>query len=114
MHGVPFRTAHEVLARAAATSEGTPTVATLDAVTAEVLGESLFEYVPREAVEAALDPAESVASRDSTGGPAPDAVSAALAAVEEGLAADRTAVTTRREALTDARETLDSEVATYV
>ncbi len=118
MAGIPFRTAHEILAEVAAVTEEreeeAPDVATLDAVTADVLGESLFEYVSREAVEAALDPAESVASRDSTGGPAPEAVEAALASVEDGLDADVETVTAARQRLEDAQRTLDAEVATYV
>jgi argininosuccinate lyase len=118
MAGIPFRTAHEILAEAAAAAEEsgaeTPDVATLDAVTAEVLGESLFEHVSREAVEAALDPARSVASRDSTGGPAAGAVEAALVSVEEGVDANAEAVGAARRRLDDARETLETEVATYV
>jgi argininosuccinate lyase len=118
MAGIPFRTAHEILAEAAAVAEEsgaeTPDVATLDAVTAEVLGESLFEHVSREAVEAALDPTRSVASRDSVGGPAPDAVEAALASVEDGVDADAEAIDAARRRLDDARETLETEVATYV
>jgi argininosuccinate lyase len=114
--GVPFRTAHEILARAAAAAEAgeAPDVATLDAVTAEMLDASLFEYVSRDAVERALDPAASVASRDSVGGPAPAAVEAALDGVRDGLADDDAAVDDRRTALADAAATLDAEVATYV
>ncbi len=66
--GVPFRTAHEVVATAA---ESGADVDALDAAAEAVLGESLFAYVDREALTAALDPAESVASRDSTGGQPP-------------------------------------------
>ncbi|AUV83780.1 argininosuccinate lyase [Salinigranum rubrum] len=118
MAGIPFRTAHEILAEAAAVAEeegrDTPDVATLDAVTTDVLGGSLFEYVSREAVEAALDPAASVASRDSTGGPASEAVEAALASVEEGLDGDAEAIETSRHRLEDAQATLEERVATYV
>jgi argininosuccinate lyase len=115
MAGLPFRTAHEIVARAAAGGEstGTPDLATLDAVTADVLGDSLFDHVSREAVEAALDPTESVVSRDSVGGPAPDAVADALGRAEEQLAADREAVDARRAALAEAASALESEVATY-
>jgi argininosuccinate lyase len=118
MAGIPFRTAHEILAEAAAAAEdagtGTPDVATLDAVTADVLGASLFEHVSREAVEAALDPTASVASRDSAGGPAPDAVARALTAVERDLEADAGTVDDARGRLADAHETLETEVTTYV
>jgi len=111
MAGVPFRTAHEVLAEAAERAGGeTPDVATLDEVAGDVLGASLFEYVPRETVEAVLDPVESVASRDSVGGPAPEAVASQLDAATAGLDADADAIGARRDALDAAAATLASEV----
>ena len=115
MAGVPFRTAHEVLATAAERADGgAPDVDTLDAVSTEVLGESLFTYVPRERVEAVLDPRESVASRDSAGGPAPEAVAAQLDSAVAGLDADAAALSDRRDALGEAAGTLQREVAAYV
>ncbi|MBB6647332.1 argininosuccinate lyase [Halobellus ruber] len=115
MAGVPFRTAHEVLAAAAERADGgTPDVDALDAVATDVLGESLFEYVPRERIEAVLDPRESVASRDSAGGPAPEAVAAHLDAAEAGIDADAAALADRRDALEDAAGALEREVASYV
>jgi argininosuccinate lyase len=114
MAGVPFRTAHEVLAAAAERADGdTPDIATLDAVAADVLGESLFTYVSRERVEAALDPVESVASRDSAGGPAPEAVADQLADAEAEIDADAAALGDRRDALVDAADLLDAEVGEY-
>jgi argininosuccinate lyase len=110
--GVPFRTAHEVVARAG--EADTPDAAALDAAAREVLGESLWAHVDRETVERALDPAESVAARDSRGGPAPDAVVTALDNARDGLAADRSAVADRRDRLDAAHERLDREVARYV
>jgi argininosuccinate lyase len=119
VHGVPFRTAHEMVASAAqraaesasgATASGAAEEGadyeTLDAAAQEVLDGPLSEYVEREAVEATLDPAESVASRDSLGGPAPDAVAAALERVVAGLAADEAAHAERRESLAGAAELL--------
>jgi argininosuccinate lyase len=115
MAGVPFRTAHEVLAAAAERTDGeAPDVDALDAVAADILGESLFEYVPRERVEAVLDPRESVASRDSAGGPAPEAVAAHLDGAAAGIDADAAALADRRDALEDAAGALDREVASYV
>jgi argininosuccinate lyase len=132
MSGVPFRTAHEVVAEAAAAADGsgddggdagtadgetpagTPDYETLAAVTENVLGESLSAYVDREAVEAALDPAESVAMRDSRGGPAPEAVTAQLRTAEDRLAAHETAIGTHSEALSHALEALESEVTERV
>jgi argininosuccinate lyase len=131
MQGIPFRTAHEVVANAAQRAgdgssgkqsdparpsedeSSTPrSVAyeTLDAAAREVLGGSLDEHVDRDAVEDALDPAESVASRDSVGGPAPDAVADALERVRSALDADRETVAARREALESAAAERDAEV----
>jgi argininosuccinate lyase len=111
MAGVPFRTAHQVVARAA---EQGADYAAVDAAAEEVLEEPLSTYVDRAAVEAALDPEESVASRDSVGGPAPAAVAAALDGVEDGIDADADALAGRRDALAAAADDLDREVASYV
>jgi argininosuccinate lyase len=110
MSGLPFRTAHEMVAHAA---EHGSDYDALDEAAQEVLGESLSEHVDREAVEAALDSEESVASRDSLGGPAPDAVEAALERAVAGVEADVDALETKREALSAAADRLDAEVSTY-
>jgi argininosuccinate lyase len=111
MAGLPFRTAHEVVAEAAARADGeTPDIATLDAVAEDVLDGSLFEYVSREHVERALDPAYSVASRDSAGGPAPDAVATQLDDAAARLHADTEARATRTAALESAADELTAEV----
>ncbi|MFB6106530.1 MAG: argininosuccinate lyase [Halobacteriaceae archaeon] len=107
MHGLPFRTAHEVVATAA---ERGADVDALDAAAREVVGDPLADLVPVEEAAAALDPATSVASRDSYGGPAPEQVEAALDRAREALDADRTAVADRRDALADAAARLDREV----
>ena len=115
MAGVPFRTAHEVLATAAERADGdTPDIETLNSVTVDVLGESLFAYVPRERVEAILDPRESVASRNSAGGPAPEAVTAQLDSADTGIDADAAALADQRDALTAARERRSTAVDRYV
>jgi argininosuccinate lyase len=114
--GVPFRTAHEVVALAAESVEsgGAADYAALDAAARDVLGEPIESYVHPEAVERALDPAESVASWDSFGGPAPDAVAGALDRAAEGYEADAGALAGRRGALADAADRLDREVDRYV
>jgi argininosuccinate lyase len=117
MAGMPFRTAHEVVAEAAEDLDGdqdAPGYETLDSVCQDVLGESLSEYVDRGAIESALDPAESVAMRDSRGGPAPEAVAAALDTAQQRLDDDGTALAERQDALAAAAATLDSEVDSYV
>jgi argininosuccinate lyase len=109
--GIPFRTAHEVVA-AAAEEGATPEA--LDAATREVLGESLWDHVDRDAVETALDPAASVASRDSRGGPAPDAVATHLDEREAALDDDAAEHAARRDEVETAAAELDAAVNTYV
>ena len=111
--GVPFRHAHEVVAEAAHGGTGTPGYDELDAAARDVLGESLEAYVTRDAVEKALDPAASVAARDSRGGPAPGAVADQLDAAREALDEDQAAVGDAREALAVASASLDAEVDEY-
>jgi argininosuccinate lyase len=110
--GVPFRTAHEVVATAAAADD--PGFEDLDAAAREVLGVGLEAHVDRAAVEAALDPAESVASRDSPGGPAPEAVADQLDAAAAALSADEAAVADARDGLAAAADDLEAEVSAYV
>jgi len=110
MHGVPFRTAHEVVALAAEQGSDYDAVAT---VAADVLDEPLDAYVSREAVEAALDPDQSVAMRDSMGGPAPEAVADQLVDAAARIEADEADEATTREALADAHDALAHEVSSY-
>jgi argininosuccinate lyase len=111
--GVPFRTAHELVASAAERSDD-PGFAELDAACEAILGESLTAYVPREDIEDALDPEESVAMRDSRGGPAPEAVADHLDRAAETLADDEEAVEATRETVAAAAERLEREVERYV
>jgi argininosuccinate lyase len=113
MEGLPFRTAHELVAVAAERSAD-PDYETLDAAAQAVLGESLSALVDRPAVEDALDPAASVASRDSAGGPAPEAVADQLDAARADLDADRETLDDERAGLADAEAGLREEVAGYV
>ncbi|TKX53392.1 argininosuccinate lyase [Halorubrum sp. SP3] len=118
MGGLPFRTAHEIVAAAAEAVEDGDSpdaaAAKVDEAARKVTGEPLSAYVSREDVESALDPAASVASRDSAGGPAPEAVADALAAAEAGIETDEDALAAERDALAAASETLEAEVDRYV
>ncbi len=117
MAGLPFRTAHEVVALAAEEAEDAETevsAALLDSATEEVLGESLFEYVDESAVDDALDPAQSVDSRDSQGGPATAAVESTIASARETLAADSDALADRQAGLDEANTALQEAVDEYV
>ncbi|NHN60568.1 MULTISPECIES: argininosuccinate lyase [Halorussus] len=111
MAGVPFRNAHEMVAKAA--EEGAD-YAALDAAAEEVLGDSLDAYVDREAVETALDPAASAAARDSAGGPAPEAVVAGLSTAEDGVADDEATLAGERDALAEAADLRRREVSQLV
>ncbi|WP_158058611.1 argininosuccinate lyase [Halorussus halophilus] len=110
MQGVPFRKAHEMVAIA---SENGADYAALDSAAEDVLGNSLSNYVEPAAVEAALDPAESVAMRDSTGGPAPGAVAEQVAAAEVGVTADGDQLADERESLTSASAALTEVMNKY-
>ncbi|MDS0260198.1 argininosuccinate lyase [Haloarcula sp. S1CR25-12] len=117
MAGVPFRTAHEVVAAAAAEldpDEDAPDFDALSAVAEDALGAPLAEYVDRAAVQRALDPAESVAMRDSRGGPAPDAVADQLAAADDVLASHSEQLDAAETAVSRARDRLQTEVDSYV
>ncbi|MBX0295958.1 argininosuccinate lyase [Haloarcula nitratireducens] len=117
MAGVPFRTAHEVVAEAAAgldADENAPDYEALSAVAEDVLGEPLSEYVERDAVERALDPTESVAMRDSRGGPAPAAVAEQVSRAKEVLATHRETVESRRDAVERATDRRQTEASRYV
>ncbi len=110
MGGLPFRTAHELVAHAS--EEGSDYDA-LDGAARDLLGEPLEEFVSREAVEQALDPEASVGSRDSRGGPAPKAVREGLESAWAGIDADREAVNELDSSLDDATDDLLGEVGTY-
>ncbi|MFC6888663.1 argininosuccinate lyase [Halorubrum trueperi] len=118
MGGMPFRTAHEIVATAAERvgDDDAPAAAAakVDEAARTVTGEALSAYVSRGEVETVLDPERSVASRDSAGGPAPDAVARDLEERRAALDADGTAVAARGETLADAATALDAEVTEYV
>jgi argininosuccinate lyase len=111
MQGLPFRTAHEIVAVA---GENGGDFAAVEAAVEDVLGGSLDDHVDPEAVREALDPEASVASRDSFGGPAPEAVGGAIERVSADCAEAETAIGTRREELEEAETRLREEVASYV
>ena len=114
MHGLPFRTAHEIVARAAEHRETMDDLAAVEAAVEDVLGEPLEAHVDPDEVTQILDPAASAASRDSAGGPAPEAVRTQLATVREDVASDRDARAEREDRLTSADKQLAREVDGYV
>ncbi|WP_276299634.1 argininosuccinate lyase [Halorussus lipolyticus] len=122
MAGVPFRKAHEMVAESnqivAIENENISQnevkeayLDALDATAEEILGDSLSAYVEREAVAAALDPEKSVSARDSTGGPAAEAVAQNLTTTEKRVADDEDALAAEREKLAAADDRLRQEVS---
>ncbi len=85
--GLPFRTAHHVVARAV--REGRLDLAGLEAAGVTMAGLSLVERgLDQARVDRALDPRESVRVRGAPGGPAPAAVRAQLETLSAGLRRD--------------------------
>jgi argininosuccinate lyase len=117
MAGLPFRTAHEVVAtaaeRAADAPDGKPDLATLEAACRDVTGEGLDAHVDPDDLAAALSVEESVAMRDSRGGPAPAAMDTHVERARSALDDDREAVADRRAAVDEAGAALEAEVSSY-
>jgi argininosuccinate lyase len=124
--GVPFRTAHELVARAGEAVErdgGTsnadetnerPDVETLDAVATDVLGEPLSAFVEVDDLQRVLDPEGSVTMRDSRGGPAAGAMSAHLDRAHTTLDEHRATLVNHYEALENAHQERETAVSHYV
>jgi len=112
--GLPFRTAHEIVAGAAERVVAGEDELDAVAAAADEAGVDLASYVEEAALAAALDPGESVTARDSFGGPAPDAVAGAVDRAASDIAEAETALDARRTALADAEATLTTEVSRYV
>jgi argininosuccinate lyase len=115
--GLPFRSAHEIVARAAEETAGDELdreqlLQALDTAGATVTGEPVTETVDRQTLLDALDPRTNVAGRDSTGGPASEAVRDAIESARPQLHSDRETVTDRGETVSDAREQLADAVDT--
>ena len=110
MAGVPFRTAHEIVATAA---EAGGDMAAIEAAVEAILDEPLDAVADAAAIEGILDPGANVAMRDSHGGPAPDAVEPAIGRARDELADHRDRLAARQADLADARDRLDGEVASY-
>jgi argininosuccinate lyase len=105
--GLPFRTAHHVVARIARDYDPEDVdAAMLDEVATDVTGEPAG--LESRTVARALDPRHNVAIRDSLGGPGE--LEAALVDARERLAADRAALSGREDSLRDARERLADAV----
>lgn len=112
--GLAFRTAHAIVARlvemavARRLDPNQVGVAMLEEAALAVTGRPLG--LTEEALRRALDPANFVAVRRVTGGPAPKATAAVLANEEQALERDRSWLDGEKERLALARATLDERV----
>lgn len=90
--GIPFRTAHQIVG-VLAKGDGNPSLAEIDEVAQDVLGESLSSRgLTAEMITEALDPILNINKRNVTGGPAPDEISRAIAAREDTLEEEKFAI----------------------
>ncbi len=116
--GVPFRTAHELVAEAATGIEDGSAVdeqiAALAAAADAVLDDPLLDYVDQATLTELLSPAGSVAARDSRGGPAKSAVEDSLTRLGSTYDDHAAAVDAHRGALAAAEDRLAGEVSDYV
>ncbi len=109
MGGLPFRKAHEVVARAAE-RDGEDPLADLERAAEDLLEADLTAYVDADDLDRALDIHGSVASRDSLGGPAPAAIDAQLETIRAASETDIAELEARQNQLAEAQATLDREV----
>ena len=110
IQGVPFRTAHAIVAEAAAAAEGDMTTFVSGLLEATTSLELSLEV---ETIEEYLSAVSSVNRRDSHGGPAPRAVRTQLTQVTATLDEHHHMLDTHREGLERASTRLESEVARY-
>lgn len=75
--GVPFRTAHEIVADVGSSVDGAPDVADIEEAVDRYVDLETID-LDRSALEHALDPLETVRQLDTFGGPAPSSIEAAL------------------------------------
>ena len=111
--GVPFRTAHEIVAEMAIDGGETPDIAAIETTVARHVDAENID-LDTDALERALDPSQSVHQLDSTGGAAPHAVEATIERAQARLDEDVARLGAYRTDLTDAQKALKSVVATYV
>ncbi|WP_330632803.1 argininosuccinate lyase [Halocatena halophila] len=111
MGGLPFRTAHEIVAQAA--QHGSDLEAIRDAAD-EILEEPLETYCSENTIEKRLDPSQSVADRSSRGGPAPAAIDSQLELLTTELTEHENELEARNQSLVSAHEQLAEVTHQYV
>jgi len=82
---IPFRTAHHIVGSIAKTDQ-TPTLATLDELSSEIIHEKLSDRgLSEKAIKEALDPVDNVRKRCVMGGPAPRETKRQIAVIKKKL-----------------------------
>lgn len=110
--GIPFRTSHRIAARLVAESAAAPDTAPaalLDRISADICGQPLG-YTPEQLTQI-LSPAYFVRVRTTSGGPAPQQTTLAIAASRDRLAADDRWSASTVKQLRDAEDALKQAVA---
>lgn len=110
--GVPFRTAHRAVARAAEMFDDATPSELVDAVL-EGIGGSPSEFDTDAAIRRIESPMESVRARDSIGGPAPGVITTYIDTAASRVTDDGARIDRRRAALDAAADRLASEVNRY-
>lgn len=111
MAGIPFRTAHEIVA---SIDEDSRDYAGIDRVVQQKTGKSLHEFVDEETISRALDPETNIAMRNSHGGPAAGPVTQAMELALDRVASDQENITEKHSHLDTARDRLSHEVNEYL
>lgn len=107
--GMPFRTAHSIVGRAAA-SGGRPELSQMDSISQEIAGFAVSEAgFSEEDLRGALDPRGNVALRANTGGPAPEEVRRMIAERWASIAAEESLLAERKKQVDGAAEALLSQ-----
>lgn len=107
--GMPFRTAHSIVGRIAASGER-PHLDDLDRIAMEIAGFRASERgFSQYDLDIALDPRSNVALRANTGGPAPQETERMIREREKGIAGAEERLTQRREHSRRALEDLKSQ-----
>ncbi len=116
--GIPFRTAHEIVATAAEAVQKATTeeeaIAALNEAGKATIEQPVTEIIDTKSLAAALDPVQSVQERDSYGGPAPGQLTAAIQHEREDIETHRSLLEEYRSQLAAARTQRNEVIGTYV
>jgi argininosuccinate lyase len=111
--GIPFRTAHQIVG-VLARGDGNPTLADVDAVAKDVIGETLSSRGLTEVmVREALDPVLNINRRSITGGPAPSEMEKAIKSRFEELEGTKASISELNAGIEESLKVLYGIVEKY-